>query len=47
MVGDIATVLEIYDKPTFAFECESSNKDGTTKWLLALTFNDIEFERIK
>ncbi len=46
-VGDIATVLEIYDKPTLAFECECSNKDGTTRWLLALSPDDINFERIK
>ncbi|QWV93566.1 DUF4926 domain-containing protein [Geomonas oryzisoli] len=46
-VGDIAAVIEIYEKPELGYELESVNEDGTTNWLVTVSASDVELEVIK
>jgi hypothetical protein len=41
LVGDLGTVVEIYARPTLAYEIEFVNPDGTTRALLTLTPDQI------
>jgi hypothetical protein len=42
-VGDIGTILEIYETPELAFEVECSRSaDGTTVWLEAMYPEELE-----
>jgi len=41
LVGDLGTIVEIYTEPTFAYEVEFVNPDGTTRALLTLTPNQL------
>ncbi|MFC0351067.1 hypothetical protein [Undibacterium danionis] len=44
-VGDIATILEIYDNPP-GFELECSDKLGGTVWLLGFQEKDVQLELV-
>ena len=41
LAGDIGTIVEVYTKPTLAYEVEFVNADGTTRALLTLAPNQI------
>ena len=45
-VGDVATIIEIYESPTFGYELECSDENGITVWLATFTPEDAEFELI-
>jgi len=45
-VGDIATIVEIYESPTLGYELECENKDGSANWLLTFSPEDAIFELI-
>lgn len=45
-VGDVAAVIEIYEKPQVEYELESVNEDGDTNWLVTVAASDVELERI-
>lgn len=47
IVGDIATIVEIYRNPTLGFELECSDENGITNWLMAFEPNEIEIKLIK
>lgn len=44
--SDKATIIEIYEKPTLAYEYKCSNKKGITEWLLAFRPSDADFENV-
>lgn len=44
-VGDIAWVIEIYEKPP-GYELECSDKNGITEWLQSFAPDEIEFEKV-
>ena len=44
VVGDKATIIEVYDKPTLGYELECSDGKGDTEWLLTFSPKDAEFE---
>lgn len=44
-VGDIATVLEIYDNPP-GYELECSDENGITQWQMAFRAEDIVLEPV-
>ncbi len=46
-VGDVAAVIEIYDKPELGYELESVNEQGETNWLVTVAASDLEFEKVK
>lgn len=46
VVGDVATIVEIYSTPP-GYELECSNSSGITQWLTAFTPNEIELELVK
>ncbi|MEN6319552.1 MAG: hypothetical protein ABFD82_12445 [Syntrophaceae bacterium] len=46
-VGDIAAVIEIYDKPELGYELESVNERGETNWLVTVATSDLVFEKIR
>jgi hypothetical protein len=46
-VGDIAAVIEIYDKPELGYELESVNERGETEWLITVAASDLVFEKIQ
>lgn len=43
VVGDVATIVEIYSKPA-GYELECSDGNGITQWLMAFGFDEIELE---
>jgi len=45
-VGDIATILEIYDDPP-GYELECSDSSGITEWLGGFRQDEVTFERVK
>jgi hypothetical protein len=46
-VGDIAYVIELYDKPDPGYELECSNPaTGESIWQLAFKVGEIELERV-
>ncbi len=44
-IGDVATIIEIYSNPGFAYHLECSDESGCTAWDLIATPNEIELER--
>ena len=46
VIGDIAAVIEIYDKPKLGYELESVNEKGETIWLITINASDLEFEKV-
>lgn len=45
VVGDIATIIEIYSKP-LGYELECSDSAGVTQWLIAFHPDEIELELV-
>jgi hypothetical protein len=46
-IGDIATIIEIYNKPRIGYELECSNsKNGFTIWLHSFAEEEIELEKV-
>ncbi len=46
-VGDVATIIEVYETPELAYELECSNKsNGETEWMLVFTPCAADFELI-
>lgn len=45
-IGDIAAVIEIYDKLELGYELECVNRDGETDWLITVKNSDLEFKKI-
>lgn len=43
IVGDVATIVEIYSDPP-GYELECSDVNGITQWLIALRPDDIKLE---
>ena len=46
-VGDIATIIEIYEKPSLGYELECTDKNGITEWLATFAPEDADFELIE
>jgi len=44
-VGDVATIIEVYENPP-GYELECSGSDGMTEWLYAFSPDAIEFEKM-
>jgi len=44
-VGDVAWIIEIYEKPP-GYELECSDKNGITEWLQSFSPDEIKFERV-
>jgi hypothetical protein len=36
-IGDIATIIEIYEEPSLGYELECSDKKGITAWLITFS----------
>lgn len=45
-IGDVATIVEVYDTPGLGYELECSDKNGITEWLVSFSSEDAEFELI-
>jgi hypothetical protein len=45
VVGDVATIIEVYSKPP-GYELECSDGNGITQWLLAFGQGDIELDLV-
>lgn len=45
VVGDVATIIEVYSKPP-GYELECSDHNGITLWLMAFHPDDIELELV-
>lgn len=43
VVGDVATIVEIYSMPP-GYELECSVADGITQWLVAFTLDEVALE---
>ena len=43
-IGDIATIVEVYEKPVLGYELECSDENGMTEWLVSFSPHDAEFE---
>lgn len=43
VVGDVATIVEIYSMPP-GYELECSGADGITQWLVAFTLDEVALE---
>lgn len=43
-VGDIATIIEIYQSPCLGYELECCNKNGITEWLIAFSADEVVLE---
>lgn len=41
-VGDVATIVEIYNKPVIGYELESVDQNGQTRWLVAFKEDEVE-----
>jgi hypothetical protein len=46
-LGDVAAVIDIYDKPELGYELESVNERGETNWLVTVAASDLVFEKIR
>jgi len=46
-IGDIATIVEVYENPNLGYELECPNDDGTYKWLMTFSSTEIDLELIK
>ena len=46
-VGDVATIVEVYEKPVIGYELECADPNGVTEWLVAFSTEEAEFELIK
>jgi len=45
-VGDMATIIEVYESPRMAYELESVAPDGTTRWMATFEPGDADFDII-
>jgi len=45
--GDVATIVEVYEKPTLGYELECSDETGITTWLVSLSPDEVELELIR
>lgn len=45
VIGDVATIIEIYSKPP-GYELECSDVNGITQWLMAYGPEDIQLELV-
>ncbi|MBC3935470.1 DUF4926 domain-containing protein [Undibacterium sp. CY7W] len=45
LVGDVATIIEVYEEPP-GYELECSDQNGNTVWLIAFRPEDIELELV-
>ena len=43
-IDDIATVIEVYEKPTVGYELESVDNNGETNYLVTIAPEDMDFE---
>lgn len=43
VIGDVATIVEIYSKPP-GYELECSDADGITQWLIAFRPDEVTLE---
>ncbi len=43
-IGDIATIVEIYEQPTLGYELECSEENGATEWLVTFSPSEACFE---
>jgi hypothetical protein len=46
IVGDVATIVEIYSEPA-GYELECSDGNGITQWLMAVAPDEIELELVQ
>ena len=46
-VGDLATIVEVYEKPEIGYELECSDESGITDWLVTFSPEEAEFELIE
>lgn len=44
VIGDEATILEIYEKPTLGYELECTGDNGVTEWMIAFSADEVDFE---
>jgi len=44
-IGDVATILDVYDDPA-GYELECSDETGVTLWLIGCTEKDVELESL-
>jgi hypothetical protein len=44
-VGDVATIIEVYDTPP-GYELECSGEGGITEWMLSFSSEEADFELI-
>ncbi len=45
-IGDIATIIEIYNSPALGYELECINDAGDTEWLHSFGADELELEFI-
>lgn len=45
VIGDVATIIEIYSKPP-GYELECSDGNGITQWLMAYSVDDVQLELV-
>jgi hypothetical protein len=45
-IGDVATIVEVYEKPVLGYELECSDGNGMTEWLVSFSPHGAEFELI-
>lgn len=45
VVGDIATIIEVYTSPP-GYELECSDRDGVTQWMIAFHPDEIKLEAV-
>ena len=46
-VGDEATVIEVYEQPSLAYDLECVASDGSTKWAATLKPGDVDLELVR
>lgn len=45
-VGDVATIIEIYESPSLGYELECSDENGITEWMVTFSPEEVELEII-
>ena len=46
-VGDEATVIEVYEQPSLAYDLECVASDGSTKWATTFKPGDVDLELVR
>ena len=46
VIGDVATIIEIYEKPTLGYELECSDKNGITEWMVTFAPDEVELQLV-